>query len=85
MSYYNYHACVKQKLFAGELISYYFDASYKKIGFALVLCFCDKTYPIRESHFEEYFEIIGKLYLTICKNNVCYTKFLQGNMAQTDV
>ena len=78
MSYFNYHAQIKRKIYNGELICYYFDANYKKIGFALILCFKSKTYPIRESHFAEYFELIGTNYLTICKNNVCYTKFLKN-------
>ena len=78
MSYYDYHASIKQKIHDGRLTSYYFDANYKKIGFALVLCFGEKTYPIRESHFEEYFDLIGRLYLIVCKNNVCHTKFLDN-------
>ena len=76
MAYYNYHSMVKRQVVAGELLFYYFDVNYKNIGFALVLCFKDKKYPIRENHFEEYFELIGKNYMTICKDNKCFTKFL---------
>ena len=64
MAYYNYHAKVKQKIKNGELESYYFEDDYKNIGFCMVLCFKGKKYPIRESHFDEYFDLIGGLYQT---------------------
>ena len=64
MSYYNYHAKVAQKIKSGELTSYYFDSDYKNIGYALVLCFGLKKYPIREEKFSQYFELIGKYYKT---------------------
>ena len=75
MSYYNYHAKIKNKIKNGELINYYFDYNYNKIGFCLVLVFEDKKYPIREKHFEEYFELIGNLYNTKKIENKCLTQF----------
>ncbi len=76
MTYFNYHAKIFQKIKLGELTSYYFDSSYNKIGFCLVLCFGDKKYPIRENHFEEYFELIGKFYETKKEENIFTTNFL---------
>ena len=73
MSYFNYHAKVKRLITAGKLQSYYFDTDYKNIGFALVLCFEDKKFPIREKHFQEYFELIGKVYKIEQIDEVCYT------------
>lgn len=77
MSYYNYHAKIKQKIIAGELLSYYFEPNYKNIGFALVLNFAEKSYPIREYRFQEYFDIIGKLYNITQKDKIFYTSFLK--------
>lgn len=74
MGYFNYHAKVKRLVAEGKLTKYYFDRSYNKIGFALVLCFDNQKFPIREKHFEEYFELIGKFYVIKQINNVCYTQ-----------
>lgn len=74
MSYFNYHAKVKKIIIEGKLKYYYFDDKYKNIGFALVLCFEDKKYPIREKRFEEYFKLIGEYYTTTKNGNICYTK-----------
>lgn len=74
MAYYNYHARVMQKIKNEELQSYYFESNYKKIGFALVLCFKDKKYPIRENRFKEYFDLIGKLYVTKKCDNIYKTQ-----------
>ena len=74
MSYFNYHAKVKKLIAEGKLKEYYFDKNYNKIGFALVLCFSNKKYPIREKHFEEYFELIGKFYKIKQVDGVCYTQ-----------
>lgn len=74
MAYYNYHARVMQKLKNGELRYYYFEPSYKNIGFALMLCFTDKKYPIRETHFDDYFELIGKYYITVKKGDTYNTQ-----------
>lgn len=77
MAYYNYHAQVTQKIKNGELISYYFDNNYNKIGFCLVLCFIDKKYPIRESNFDDYFNLIGEYYSTQKIDDIFCTKFLR--------
>ena len=74
MAYFNYHAKVKQKIKNGELKHYYFEPNYKNIGFAMVLCFADKNYPIREKHFNEYFELIGKFYFISKENNIYKTQ-----------
>ncbi len=73
MAYFNYHAKIIQKIKYGELTSYYFDKHYNKIGFCLVLCFENKKYPIRENHFEEYFDLIGEYYNTTKSGNVNIT------------
>ena len=73
MSYYNYHASVMLKIKSGKLKSYHFDKNYKNIGFALVLCFEDKNYPIREKHFEQYFELIGTYYQIKQVGDICFT------------
>lgn len=75
MAYFNYHARVMQKIKAGELTSYHFDANYKNIGYALVLCFQDKSYPIREEKFADYFSLIGDLYYIKKEKACCVTKF----------
>lgn len=64
MTYFDYHAKIKKLINDGKLKYYYFENNYKNIGFALVLCFDDKKYPIREEHFYEYFDLIGSLYNT---------------------
>ena len=76
MGYYNYHAQVKSKIKNGELKSYHFEKDYKNIGFCLMLCFNDKCYPIREKHFEEYFNLIGEYYSTIKDGKNFITIFL---------
>lgn len=75
MAYFNYHAKIKQKILAGELQKYYFDKNYKSIGFALVLCFGTKKYPVRENMFLEYFELIGQNYDTQQSNEIFFTIF----------
>lgn len=79
MAYFNYHAKVMQKIKNGELEYYYFEPDYKNIGFALVLCFGAKKYPIRETLFDEYFELIGKFYQTEHKNDLYFTYSKQSN------
>ena len=74
MAYYNYHAKVKQRIKSGDLQYYYFSPKYKNIGFALVLCFSDKKYPIREKHFQQYFDLIGQFYITTQIDRVFKTK-----------
>lgn len=64
MPYFDYHSRIKSLIRAGELKSYHFDDNYKKIGFALVLSFDKKSYPVREDHFFEYFDLIGEYYQT---------------------
>ena len=77
MAYYNYHAKIKNKIKDGKLSYYYFDDEYKNIGFALVLCFNNEKYPIREKRFTEYFDLIGSLYFTKVSENFYYTYFKQ--------
>ena len=75
MAYFNYHAKIQQKICDGKLISYSFCNDYENIGFAMVL-HMDKDYPIREHKFEEYFELIGKLYQTKKVDGIYHTTFL---------
>lgn len=77
MAYFNYHAKLKTMIESGKLTSYYFTDNYKNIGFALVLCFSAKKYPIREPMFEQYFELIGKNYLITKSGDVYLTSVLK--------
>ena len=63
MAYYNYHATIMQKIKNGELKSYHFCPNHKHIGYALILCFKNKSYPIKEERFEAYFNLIGRWFL----------------------
>lgn len=76
MAYFNYHAKVKNKIKQGKLTKYYFDKNYNGIGFALVLCFDEEKFPIREKCFEEYFELIGNLYNITLQGTICYTNYI---------
>lgn len=76
MAYFDYHSHIKKLIANGKLKSYHFEKSYGSIGFALVLCFENKKYPIREEHFAEYFDLIGKSYLTKKVGNIFETTFL---------
>lgn len=76
MGYYNYHSKIKRLVTDGKLLSYYFDSEYKNIGFAMVLCCDGKKYPIREHHFEEYFDLIGKFYITKKSGEIYETTFI---------
>lgn len=71
--YFSYHLTVQKNIKQGRLQSYYFDKNYKKFGYALVLCFGKKKYPIREEKFLEYFALIGQFYKTQKKGDVFYT------------
>lgn len=74
MAYFNYHAKIQTKIKNGELTSYHFDQNYPQIGFALVLCFGNKKYPVREHAFAEYFDLIGNIYSTTkCGNEYITT------------
>jgi hypothetical protein len=75
MAYFNYHSKIKTQILNGKLTKYYFDQNYNKIGFALVLCFGDKKYPIREHKFEEYFALIGECYTTTQNGKMFFTTF----------
>lgn len=61
MSYYDYHAVIKQRIRAGELTGYHFTDNYPRIGPALVLEF--STYPmlrpIRPDHWQDYVDILA--------------------------
>ena len=74
MAYFNYHAIIMQKIKNGELKYYYFEPNYKNIGFALVLCFGDKKYPVKETRFDEYFDLIGNYYVTTKAGNTFKTE-----------
>ena len=62
MPYFDYHARVKKMIREGKLQKYWFDKCYKNMGFCLLLNFGEKTYPIREEKFFDYFELIGDNY-----------------------
>lgn len=53
---YPYHNIIKQRIRNGELIDYYFDDNYPRIGKALVLVFNSPPFirPIREYRWKEY-------------------------------
>lgn len=74
MAYFNYHARITQKIKNGELEYYYFEPNYKNIGFAMVLCFANKKYPVRENRFGEYFDLIGSFYVTTKVDNIYKTE-----------
>lgn len=76
MAYFDYHNKIKKLIKDGKLKSFFFEKAYKNIGFALVLCFDDKKYPIREERFAEYFELIGKHYAILQKDKECQTEYL---------
>lgn len=59
--YYNYHAIIKKKLLNGELLEAKVVKEYNKISPCLILIFPDKTYPIREHKFEEYFKLLEEI------------------------
>lgn len=60
MSYFNYHAKIKQLIRGGHLVGYAVIENYHGISPALVLYFDnEKPMPIREHRFDEYFEILG--------------------------
>ena len=64
MAYFNYHATAKKLIKDGKLVSYKIEKRYNKISPALVLYFNDLKHPvmpIRENHFNEYFELIESL------------------------
>ncbi|MGI5841864.1 MAG: thermostable hemolysin delta-VPH [Christensenellales bacterium] len=62
MTYYNYHAKVKEKLLSGQLKTFKIVDEYNTIKPAMLLEFNDgKIYPIREHMWEHYFDIINKL------------------------
>ena len=59
MTYFNYHAKIKNKIKSNMLVQAKFVDSYKKIKPALLLYFNDGTmYPIREYRFCEYLDLI---------------------------
>ncbi len=62
MSYFNYHGRVKQKLKTGDLERFEIVERWNDISPALVLHFSDgEAYPIRETYWDEYLDIISKL------------------------
>lgn len=57
MSYFNYHATVRQLIKNKKLIGYYYTKRHNKISPALVLLFDDVKHPImpiREERWNEY-------------------------------
>ena len=61
--YYGYHARIRQRIRAGEMIDHYFTDNYPKIGKAMVLVFKTEPFlrPIRPHRWEEYKEIQHEL------------------------
>jgi len=63
MSYFNYHAKIKKLLRENKLLFYEIVDEYHGIKPALLLHFSNgEIYPIREHKFNEYLEILSKLY-----------------------
>ncbi len=61
MSYYSYHNTIKNKIKKGMLVDSFVTNNYHGISPALVLVFSDgKSYPIRQYHWQEYFDLIAK-------------------------
>jgi len=62
---YPYHNKIKQRIKNGELIGWYIDDDYPKIGRALVLIFNAEPFkrPIREYRWREYAPILWEKYL----------------------
>ncbi len=58
---YPYHNRIKQRIRAGELISYSYRDDYPGIGRALVLVFRTEPFlrPIRPERFEEYMPLLS--------------------------
>lgn len=62
MSYYNYHAKIKEKILSGKLDYYKIVDSWNDISPAMVLYFKDgKTYPIRQHKWDEYLNLLSNL------------------------
>lgn len=62
MTYFNYHAKVKQKIKDGKLVTYKIVDRYNSIAPAMVLYFSEgRPMPIREHKWNEYFELISKI------------------------
>lgn len=62
MSYFNYHAKVKQKIQEGKLVTFKIVDKYNSISPAMVLYFSDgKVMPIRQHRWDEYFDLISKI------------------------
>lgn len=62
--YFNYHATAKRLIAEGRLTDYRIVEQYHGIAPALLLFFDDPkrpVMPIRESHWEEYLPLIGKV------------------------
>jgi len=62
---YPYHNKIKQRVRNGELIGWYIDENYPRIGRALVLMFNTEPFkrPIREYCWQEYESILWEKYL----------------------
>lgn len=61
MGYYNYHGMIKRRIHGGESFSVEIRDKYKDIAPAMLICFNDRVYPIRDYRFEEYFLIFKEL------------------------
>ena len=62
--YYSYHLRIQQRIKTKELTGYEYVHEYKKISPCLLLKFDTEPYirPIREHMFEEYEEILSKIF-----------------------
>lgn len=68
MGYYNYHGLIKRRLRSGEKFNVEIRSEYNKIAPVMLICFADRTFPIREYRFEEYFVILNELGVKITDN-----------------
>lgn len=60
---YPYHNQIKKRISNGELVDFYFDDGYPKIGDALVLVFNTAPFkrPIRPHRWPEYLKLLSDL------------------------
>lgn len=78
MSYFNYHAKVKNLVQSGRLVRFEIVSTYNKISPALVLYFnCARPMPIREYRFAEYFKLFEDM-------KMINIEIVKGTMLQTN-
>lgn len=59
---YPYHNQIKRRIYAGELVDFYYTDSYPNIGAALVLVFSTAPFkrPVRQHRYQEYQNILSQ-------------------------